>query len=78
MSPEAAFGEVLRRHRLRAGRSQEWLAGAAGLDRTYISLLERGLRKPTLNTVLKLAHALDATASEMVREVVTRLEGQED
>ena len=61
-----AFGSVLRDYRLKSGISQEQLALKAGLDRTYISLLERRLRQPTLETLFKLANELAATPATMV------------
>lgn len=64
-----AFGKVLREHRMAAGLSQEALALECGLDRTYISLLERGLRQPTLSTVFALAQVLNVQPSVVVREV---------
>jgi transcriptional regulator with XRE-family HTH domain len=66
ISVAAAFGEVLRDLRRKAGLSQEALAGAADVDRTYVSLLERGQRQPTLETLFRLAGALDASPSTMV------------
>lgn len=63
--PEA-FGEVLRECRAKAGYSQEALALKAELDRTYISLLERGLRQPTLETLFKLAGVLGIAPATMV------------
>lgn len=70
--PEA-FGEVLRECRAKAGYSQEALALKAELDRTYISLLERGLRQPTLETLFKLAGVLEVTPSTMVSRTATAL-----
>ncbi len=61
-----AFGAVLRERRLAADLSQEKLALDCGLDRTYISLLERGLRQPTLSTLFQLATILGVQPSEMV------------
>ncbi len=55
------FGENLRIHRHRARFSQEDLGFRASLHRTEISLLERGLREPRLNTILKLSGALSVT-----------------
>lgn len=63
--PEA-FGEVLRECRTKAGYSQESLALKAELDRTYISLLERGLRQPTLETLFKLAEVLEIAPGTIV------------
>jgi len=68
--PEA-FGEVLRECRAKAGISQEQLALQADLDRTYISLLERGLRQPTLETVFRLAGVLGVSAGTMVSRTAT-------
>ena len=69
---EQVFGQVLRELRTRAGKTQESLAFDAGLDRTYISLLERGLRQPSLETVLVLGRALGIPPSK----IVAMIEGQ--
>jgi transcriptional regulator with XRE-family HTH domain len=53
------FGENLRFHRNQKGIAQEKLAELADLDRTYISLLERGKRNPTLTCIAKLAKVLE-------------------
>ena len=63
------FGKVIRRRREAAGLSQEDLAEEAGLHRTYISLLERGLRTPTIEVVRQLAEALDTTMASLMGEV---------
>lgn len=63
-----AFGLIIRRARRDLGLSQEGLAARAGLDRTYVSGLERGRRNPTLTTQVKLAHALGRALSDLVRE----------
>jgi transcriptional regulator with XRE-family HTH domain len=63
-----ALGRVVRRRRLAAGLSQERLAEAAGLHRTYVSWLERGRSSPTLDAVAAIAAALDASAAELVTE----------
>lgn len=68
MEPSKAFGKVLRERRSARGLSQERLALEAGLERVYISLLERGQRQPTLTTLLKLAGPLECGASDLVRE----------
>lgn len=54
------FGIILRELRADNDLSQDELATRAGLDRTYISLLERGQRGPTLKIMLALGKALDA------------------
>lgn len=52
------LGVNLRSHRRRAGLSQEELGGLCDLDRTEISLLERGKRFPRLDTLVRLARGL--------------------
>ncbi len=66
--PDAeAFGRRLRRLRQRRRWSQEHLGGMAGLDRSYISELERAVKSPGLGTILKLARALDCPVGQLVR-----------
>jgi transcriptional regulator with XRE-family HTH domain len=66
LKPEVAFGDVLRELRKSKNLSQEALALESGLDRTFVSLLKRGLRQPSLASILHLAKTLDVTASEML------------
>lgn len=67
------FGNVLRELRESKQISQEKLAEYSELDRTYISLLERGLRQPTITTIFKLAKALDISPSELIGKVEDRV-----
>ena len=62
------FGGVLQRHRARVGLSQEELAFRADVDRTFVSRLERGIRQPTITTLMGLADALGISASSLVQE----------
>ena len=64
----AIFGGVLQRHRARVGLSQEELAFRADVDRTFVSRLERGIRQPTITTLIGLAEALGTSASILVQE----------
>ena len=66
---QTCFGQILRQLRNKVGISQEKLALDVGLDRTYISLMERGLRTPTLYTIFLLAERLDTSVTEIVSEV---------
>ncbi|MCK4478073.1 helix-turn-helix transcriptional regulator [Candidatus Bathyarchaeota archaeon] len=68
-SLESSFGLVLRRLRQNCGFSQEKLGFESGYHRTYISLLERGQKSPSLQTIFKLAKALDVEPSEIVEHV---------
>jgi transcriptional regulator with XRE-family HTH domain len=69
----AVFGKILREHRERALLSQEELAGAAELDRSYISMLERGQRQPTLETLFRIAHVLKVAPSTLVAKTAAQL-----
>jgi transcriptional regulator with XRE-family HTH domain len=76
VTPDQAFGEVLRELRVDRNLSQERLALDCGLDRTFISMLERGIRQPTISTLFKLAKGLDISASELVVRVERDMEGK--
>lgn len=64
---------MLRQRRIEAGVSQEELAHKADIDRTFVSMLERGLRTPGLGVVLSLAQGLGITGTDLVHEVEERL-----
>jgi transcriptional regulator with XRE-family HTH domain len=68
-----AFGRVLRDCRNQARVSQEALAAAAEVDRTYVSLLERGLRQPSLEILFRLSRALGVAPATMVSKTATLL-----
>ncbi|MDR4517954.1 MAG: helix-turn-helix domain-containing protein [Nitrosomonas sp.] len=70
------FGKVLRELRNRAGLSQEQLGLECNLDRTFISLLERGLRQPTLTTLFVLAQKLNVSPAEIVKRIEEKYEEQ--
>jgi transcriptional regulator with XRE-family HTH domain len=60
------FGRNLARLRRRAGVSQEELGFLANLHRTEVGMLERGVRLPRLDTLLKIAGALELEMGELV------------
>ena len=60
MDAQALVARNLRRLRLLLGLSQEALAVDAGIDRTYVSRLERGLENPTVAVLARIATALNA------------------
>jgi transcriptional regulator with XRE-family HTH domain len=64
--PNKVFGLVLRDLRKERGLSQEALALDAGIQRNYVSLIERGINQPTITTIFKLAIALQVRPSELV------------
>ncbi len=60
------FGSRVRAARIRLSISQEELADRAGLDRTYISGIERGRRNLALVNLCRLAEGLGADPGELV------------
>lgn len=60
------FAQALRELREQQGLSQEELADRAGLHRTYISQVERGLKSPSLRTLERIAAALNMSASSLI------------
>lgn len=68
------IGTVIRNLRISKGKTQEVLSGLAGLDRTHYSKIERGLRSPTIETLFRIAQALDISPHELVIEIEKALE----
>lgn len=66
MDTRRLVGRNLRRLRLALGISQEELAYRAGIDRVYMSELERGRRNPSLLVLTRLAKALGVTLNDLV------------
>ena len=64
---ERAFGEVLRQLRMSRRLSQEALGAKCDSERTFISMLERGLVSPTLRTIVKITKALGLSPSEILK-----------
>lgn len=60
-----AFGKRVAELRKKAGYSQEQFAFKCGVDRTYVGVVERGEKSPTLNTIEKIAYALGISKSEL-------------
>ncbi|WP_426212017.1 helix-turn-helix domain-containing protein [Massilia sp. TWP1-3-3] len=66
LDPGLAFGKVLRAVRTESGLTQEQLAHAAGVDRTYVSLVERGINQPSIRVIFRFAAALGRSPTELV------------
>ena len=63
------LGNRVKFFRNKLGISQEKLAGICSFDRTYISLIERGQRNISFINLLKLAHGLNITPSELIEDL---------
>jgi len=69
VEPKEQFGRNLREARGRLGISQEALAARAELHRNAVSMLEREERDPRLDTMVKLARALDMELSALLKGI---------
>jgi transcriptional regulator with XRE-family HTH domain len=63
-----AFGAAVRALRAERGYAQEAFAARAGMDRSYYGAIERGEFNVSLETILKLAGALELPAAEVLRQ----------
>ena len=61
------FGTRLRALRQKRGQTQEQLAAAAGTAGPYVSDMERGIKVPSLTTLIRLAIALNCKVTDLVR-----------
>ena len=68
-----AVGEAIAFCRKEKNLSQEVLSGLADIGRTHLSAIERGERKPTLETLYKISIALNISMSDIVKEIEKRL-----
>ena len=66
-------GEAIYFCRRQKRMSQEVLSGLADLGRTHLSAIERGERKPTLETLYRISIALNMNMSDIVKEIEKRL-----
>ena len=66
-------GEVIAYFRKKKDISQEVLSGLSDIGRTHLSAIERGERKPTLETLYRISCALETSMSEITREIEARI-----
>jgi len=64
-----AFGRTVRRLRTDRGVSQERFASHAGLSRTYMSEIERGVTMVSLDSIARIARALDLSMAALLKHV---------
>jgi len=69
-----AVGRVIARYRTQRGLSQEVLSGLADIGRTHLSAIERGERKPTLETLYRISRALGVSMSALTADIEREIE----
>lgn len=69
MNLQQIFGEIIKQLRTERNLSQETLAFNAGIDRTYISDIEKGERNISIQVAFKLANALQISFSGLINEI---------
>ncbi|MCI1945488.1 helix-turn-helix domain-containing protein [Clostridium luticellarii] len=74
MTLENALAITLRNRRIKCGLSQEDLAHECNVDRTYISMIERQKRNPTLNIIFRICKSLDIKASDFISGIEKAME----
>lgn len=60
------LGGKIRKLRIEAGLSQEELADAAGIERSYMGTIERGERNPSFDKVVSISKALNTSPSQLL------------
>lgn len=71
-------GRVIQRCREQRKLSQEVVSGFADIGRTHLSAIERGQRKPTLETFFKIAEALNIIPSKLMQEIEVEIAAKND
>jgi len=66
-------GSIIKELRIKKGMTQELLSGFAGIARSHLSMIESGTKHPNLETIWKIAVALDMKPSELVLEIEKRV-----
>lgn len=72
-----SFGQVLRHHRIAQNLTQEELADQSDLHPTYIGLIERGEKNPTLQVCFQISQGLSLNLSELIAEALNAADSGE-
>lgn len=69
MLDSVLVGRVIQKFREDKGLSQEVVSGFADIGRTHLSAIERGVRKPTLETFYRIAEAMNIKPSTLLQKI---------
>ena len=67
------IGQIIKENREKKGLSQEVVSGLADIGRTHLSAIERGERKPTLETFFKISDALSVKPSILIQQIEEKI-----
>lgn len=68
------MGNVIRKLRIKQGLSQEVLSGLSGVARSHLAMIESGKKKPSVDTLWKIAGGLGLKLSDLFRMVEKEME----
>lgn len=74
MLDSVIVGRVIQSVREKKGLSQEVVSGLADIGRTHLSAIERGVRKPTIETFFRIADAMDVKPSALMKLIEEEIE----
>lgn len=74
ITPERAFGQVLRELRLSRGFTQADLEATSQIDRAYLSQLENAKRQVCLKYLIQISHGLNVDIGDLLKDVVNRID----
>jgi transcriptional regulator with XRE-family HTH domain len=63
------LGKIIRKHRERKNYSQEYVAEASQVDRTYIARIESGKANPTIKVLYKIAKIFELPVGEFLKDL---------
>lgn len=69
MLDPVVVGKIIQQVREKKGLSQEVVSGLADIGRTHLSAIERGVRKPTIETFFRIADAMNVKASVLMKQI---------
>ena len=72
------IGRVIAEFRKKKGLSQEVVSGLADIGRTHLSAIERGERKPTMETLYRISYALDVNMSDIIIEIEKQIDSEKE
>ena len=70
------LGQTIKEHRREKGLSQEVLSGLAGIARSHLAMIENGAMHPSIETLCKIAQALDLQTSELIGLVESKVKSE--